>query len=113
MAAVADSLPVVGGQSVFFNSDDVIRNTMNEMVVDLGPEKFAQLWRDPRPVPVAFADIAGQPMNRWLHDYLDYAVGDRHDGTRVDAASLTRTLLVLVLAGALGAMVARGWRAGA
>ncbi len=39
---------------------------LDDLRHDIGDERFAQLWRDARPLPEAFAAITGQSLDRWL-----------------------------------------------
>lgn len=42
---------------------------------ELGPERFAEVWRSDQPLPVAFARVTGRSFDGWALDFVQHRIG--------------------------------------
>lgn len=46
-----------------------------ELLSDLGPERFATVWRSDDPLPVAYTKVTGRPFDEWAMHFAQHVFG--------------------------------------
>jgi len=65
---------------------------LNDLLAEIGPERFAVLWHTTQPLPEAFAVAAGAPLETWTHRWAVRTFGAAPPGTRIDPGAVALSL---------------------
>lgn len=63
------------GWSVGWYREQLLAGVPAALLRDLGPERFATLWRSDRPVPETYQTLTGGPFDEWAERYVQRRVG--------------------------------------
>lgn len=78
-----------------------------ELSIAMGPERFALLWRDERPIAEAYEALEGRPIAEWIRTHVATRVEPYQPGPGLPALPWTLALVVVSGSGWLGIRYAR------
>lgn len=79
---------------------------VNDLLEDVGPERFAAFWRSDAPVEEAFAQAIGVPLGDWTRDWVQGQVGVAARASSVPPFAAVSALLLALALFAGGAALA-------
>ena len=80
---------------------------LNDMVRDIGPERFERVWQSPKSLDAAYFDATGELLGGWIHGRTVSMDGVYHIGPLPTATSTALTLVTIALSLALSMRLAR------